>query len=102
MHGKIVQRGGNNVKPWQVWQAEAAMNKPGDLEMAKYEVVIYWSDDDQAFVAEAPELSGCAAHGSTQETVLIGVKEAIRLWIKTAQDLGHAVPQPKGRRLISA
>jgi predicted RNase H-like HicB family nuclease len=70
--------------------------------MTKYEVVIYWSDQDQAFVAEAPELSGCIARGSTQEAALASVREAIRLWIETAKELGNPVPQPKGRRLTAA
>jgi predicted RNase H-like HicB family nuclease len=77
-------------------------HRPGDLEMTKYEVVIYWSDQDQAFVAEAPALPGCAAHGSTQEVALASVKEAIRLWIEMAKELGNPVPQPRGRRLTAA
>jgi predicted RNase H-like HicB family nuclease len=72
------------------------------LEMTKYEVTIYWSEEDQAFVAEAPELPGCAAHGSTQEAALAGVQEAIRLWIDAATELGNPVPEPNGRRLSSA
>lgn len=70
--------------------------------MTKYEVVIYWSEEDQTFVAEAPELSGCASRGSTQEAALAGLKEAIRLWVETAKELGHPVPPPNGRRLTSA
>jgi predicted RNase H-like HicB family nuclease len=70
--------------------------------MSKYEVIIYWSDEDQAFVAEVPELPGCAAHGSTQETALANAQEAIGLWIETAKELGDPVPAPKGRRLILA
>ena len=49
--------------------------------MPKYEIIIYWSEDDMAFVAEAPELAGCAAHGSTQEEALANAQEAIRLRI---------------------
>ncbi len=70
--------------------------------MSKYEVIIYWSDEDQAFVAEVPELPGCAAHGSTQETALANAQEAIGLWIETAKELGDPIPAPKGRRLILA
>jgi predicted RNase H-like HicB family nuclease len=70
--------------------------------MTKYEVIIYWSDEDEAFVAEAPELPGCAAHGSTQEEALAHAKEAIHLWIETAKEFGDPVPEPKGRRLIFA
>jgi len=70
--------------------------------MNKYEIIIYWSDEDQAFVAEVPELSGCAAHGPTQEAALASANEAIQLWIDTAKEFGDPVPAPKGRRLILA
>jgi predicted RNase H-like HicB family nuclease len=70
--------------------------------MNKYEVIIYWSDEDQAFIAEAPELPGCCAHGATQEAALASAQEAIRLWIDTAREFGDPVPKPKGRRLIFA
>jgi predicted RNase H-like HicB family nuclease len=70
--------------------------------MSKYEIIIYWSDDDQAYVAEVPELPGCAAHGTTQEIALANVNEAIALWIDTAKEFGDPVPQPKGRRLMLA
>ena len=70
--------------------------------MTKYEVIIYWSAEDGAFVAEVPELPGCAAHGSTQEHALNSAQEAIRLWIKTAKEFGDPIPEPKGRRLILA
>ena len=70
--------------------------------MNKYEVIIYWSEEDEAFVAEVPELPGCAAHGPTQEAALASAQEAIRLWIGTAKEFGDPVPEPKGRRLIFA
>ena len=70
--------------------------------MLKYEILIYWSEEDQAFVAEVPELPGCAAHGSTQETALANAKEAIALWIEAAEKFGGPIPEPKGRRLIFA
>jgi predicted RNase H-like HicB family nuclease len=70
--------------------------------MIKYEVIIYWSTDDAAFVAEVPELPGCAAHGDTQESALSNAQAAIRLWIDTAKEFGDPVPEPKGRRLIVA
>ena len=70
--------------------------------MNKYEIIIYWSEEDQAFVAEVPELPGCAAHGSTQETDLASAKEAIGLWIEAAEKFGDPIPEPKGRRLIFA
>lgn len=68
----------------------------------KYEIILFWSDDDQAFVAEVPELPGCLAHGDSQESALASVNEAIGLWIATANELGRAVPTPKGRRLAYA
>jgi predicted RNase H-like HicB family nuclease len=70
--------------------------------MNKYEVIIYWSNEDGAFVAEAPELPGCAAHGPTQEAALANAQEAIRLWIETAEEFGDPVPEPRGRRLMLA
>ena len=70
--------------------------------MIKYEIIIYWSDEDAAFIAEAPELPGCAAHGATQEDALTNALDAIRLWIDTAKEFGDPIPEPKGRRLILA
>jgi predicted RNase H-like HicB family nuclease len=70
--------------------------------MDKYEIIIYWSDEDQAFVAEVPELLGCAAHGDTQEAALASAKEAIALWLETAKEFGDPIPEPKGRRLLLA
>ena len=67
-----------------------------------YEIVLYWSDEDAAFVAEVPELSGCMAHGATQEAALASVKVAMQLWIDTAGEFGNPIPVPKGRRLMLA
>ena len=68
----------------------------------KYEIIIFWSDDDAAFVAEVPELPGCMAHGETQEQALSNAKDAEKLWIDTAIEFGDPIPQPKGRRLAFA
>ena len=68
--------------------------------MIKYEVIIYWSLEDDAFVAEVPELPGCSAHGPTQEAALSNAQEAIRLWIETAKEFGDPIPEPKGHRLV--
>lgn len=65
----------------------------------KYEIIIYWSNEDQAFVAEVPELPGCAAHGDTQQEALDASREAIALWIETADSTGRTIPTPKGWRL---
>jgi predicted RNase H-like HicB family nuclease len=70
--------------------------------MNKYEVIIYWSEEDEAFVAEVPELPGCAAHGPTQQAALASAQAAIDLWIDTAKEFGDPIPDPKGRRLIFA
>lgn len=70
--------------------------------MYKYEIILYWSEEDQAFIAEVPELPGCMAHGDTQEAALSHAREAIQLWIDTAKEFGDPVPQPKGRRLMLA
>lgn len=71
-------------------------------EMDRYEMIIYWSNDDHTFVAEVPELAGCFAHGATHEGTLAQVKEAMALWIETAQCAGQLIRQLKGSRLIFA
>mgnify|MGYP001586238709 CR=1 FL=1 len=70
--------------------------------MNKYAVIVYWSEEDKAFVAEVPELPGCAAHGGNRQAALAGAQEAIRLWVDTANEFGDPVPEPGGRRLIFA
>ena len=65
--------------------------------MTKYEIIIYWSEDDGAYIAEVPELAGCMADGSTAAEALSNVEQIIREWIQTAQELGRPVPEPKGR-----
>ena len=70
--------------------------------MNRFEIIIYWSDEDHAFVADVPELPGCMAHGDSQEHALAEVKEAMVLWIESAQAYGRAVPQARGSRLLFA
>ncbi len=70
--------------------------------MHKYETIIYWSNDDECFVAEVPELSGCMAHGNSDEEAISNVKQAIDLWIETAYEFGDPIPVPEGRRLNCA
>ena len=70
--------------------------------MHKYEIILYWSDEDKIFVAEVPELPGCIAHGKSQEMALASAQEAVQLWIDTEVEFGDAVPEPKGRRLMLA
>jgi len=61
----------------------------------KYQIIIYWSEDDEAFIAEVPELPGCMAHGNTLENALANAKEAIELWIDTADEFGDPIPVPQ-------
>jgi predicted RNase H-like HicB family nuclease len=68
----------------------------------KYEIIIYWSNEDQVFVAEVPELPGCMAHGNTAEAALANAHDAIQLWIDTAREFGDPIPEPKGERLMLA
>lgn len=63
----------------------------------RYEIILYWSQRDQAFIAEVPELPGCAADGATYQEALANVETIIQEWIETARDLGRAVPEPRGR-----
>jgi len=65
--------------------------------MFKYEVIIYWSDEDNNYIAEVPELPGCMANGGTYEKVLKNVEIIIAEWIETAKSLGRDIPEPKGR-----
>ena len=70
--------------------------------MHKYEVIIYWSEEDKIFVAEIPELPGCSAHGDSPSDALSSAQEAIDLWLDTAKEFGDPIPKPKGRRLMYA
>jgi predicted RNase H-like HicB family nuclease len=70
--------------------------------MDRYEIIIYWSEEDNAFIAEVPELPGCMAHGKSHESAVKNVKDAISLWIKTAKEFNDLIPEPKGRRLVYA
>ncbi len=70
--------------------------------MDKYEIILYWNEEDKIFIAEVPELPGCMAHGDTQEAALANAKEAIRLWLDTAREFGDPIPAPKGQRLMYA
>ena len=67
----------------------------------KYEIIIYWSDEDEAYVAEVPELPGCAADGTTYTQALANAEVVIREWIETARELGRPIPEPKGHLLYA-
>jgi predicted RNase H-like HicB family nuclease len=71
--------------------------KPG----YRYEVIIDWSDEDVAFIAEVPELPGCAADGPTYAEAITNVEVIIREWIETARERGRAIPEPRGRLLFA-
>lgn len=67
----------------------------------KYEIIIYWSAEDEAYIAEVPELPGCAADGATYRQALANAEIVIREWIETARELGRAIPEPKGRLMYA-
>ena len=67
----------------------------------KYEIIIYWSDEDKAYIAEVPELPGCAADGATYKQALANAEVVIREWIETARELGRSIPEPRGRLLYA-
>lgn len=69
--------------------------------MTKYEIILYWSVEDEAFIAEVPELPGCAADGSTRIQALENVEAVIQEWIETARELGRPIPEPRGRLLFA-
>ena len=70
-------------------------------EKYRYEIIIYWSAEDQAFVAEVPELPGCMADGATYGEAVANVEVIINEWIETARELGREVPEPKGRLMFA-
>jgi predicted RNase H-like HicB family nuclease len=63
----------------------------------RYEIIIFWSKEDQVYLAEVPELSGCMADGETYQEALSNAEKIIQEWIETAQELGRSIPEPKGR-----
>lgn len=69
--------------------------------MTKHEIILYWSDEDQSFIAEVPELAGCAADGATRQEALANVEVVIDELIATARELGRPIPEPKGRLLFA-
>lgn len=69
--------------------------------MFKYEIIIYWSDEDEAYIAEVPELPGCMSDGKTYDEVLENVTQVIKEWLETAEELGREIPKPKGRLIYA-
>jgi predicted RNase H-like HicB family nuclease len=70
----------------------------GDI---RYEMILYWSKEDQAYIAEVPELPGCAADGATYQEAVANAELVIQEWIETAQELGRPIPVPRGRLLYA-
>ena len=68
----------------------------------RYEIILYWSEEDEAYIAEVPELAGCAADGASYRDAIANVEVIIDEWIETATELGRTVPEPKGGRLMLA
>jgi predicted RNase H-like HicB family nuclease len=69
--------------------------------MYKYEIIIYWSEEDDLYVTEVPELPGCMADGKTYEEALKNTQKIIEEWIETAKELGREIPKPKGRLMYA-
>jgi predicted RNase H-like HicB family nuclease len=69
--------------------------------MNKYEIILYWSQEDEAFIAEVPELPGCMADGETYMDALKNVEVIIQEWIETATELGRKIPEPKGKLVLT-
>ena len=92
---------------YQVKQVRAVILKHGlrrfrEINVVKYEIIIYWSREDDTFIAEVPELPGCAADGSTYQEALDNVQVIIREWIETTKKLGREIPEPKGRLIFAS
>ena len=68
----------------------------------RYEIILYWSDEGEAYIAEVPELAGCAADGATYREAVENVEVVIDEWIETAEELGRTIPEPRGKRLMLA
>jgi len=69
--------------------------------MSKYEIIIYWSEEDSAYIAEVPELPGCVADGETYQKALANAEVIIKEWIETAKELGRPIPIPKGKLMYA-
>ncbi len=70
--------------------------------MDKYEIIIFWSNEDESFVADVPELAGCMAHGDSYESSLANARDAVDHWIETAKEFGDHIPEARGQRLAYA
>jgi predicted RNase H-like HicB family nuclease len=77
------------------------INEETAVPKIQHEIILYWSRDDQRFIAEVPELAGCAADGATYPEAVANAEVVIRQWIETAQELGRPVPEPRGRLMYA-
>jgi predicted RNase H-like HicB family nuclease len=101
-----LQQDGGNAKPFRfarsgTWSSSTIW-VPGTDMAHKYELIVFWSAEDAAFVVDVPELPGCMAHGATPAEAVGNAQQAIDLWVETAEATQRTVPEPKGRRLIYA
>ena len=71
------------------------------MENARYEMIVWWSSEDDAFVVDVPELPGCMAHGNTRAEAIAKAEEAVAFWIQTAREDGINVPEPRGRLVVA-
>jgi len=71
------------------------------MENARYEMIVWWSNEDHAFVVDVPELPGCMAHGNTRAEAIANAEEAVAFWLKTAKEDGASIPEPKGRLVVA-
>jgi len=71
------------------------------MTMSKYELVIYWSNEDNTFIVEVPELPGCMADGATYQEAVANAERVIGEWVETAMELGRPIPEPRGRLLYA-
>ncbi len=69
--------------------------------IVRYKIILYWSEEDQGFIAEVPELPGCAADGETYQEAVQNVEIIMQEWIETAKELGRPIPEPKGRLMFA-
>jgi len=102
-----LQPKGAQAKAYQVKQVrfvilrmDLRINSPRKT-MTRYEIIIYWSDEDDSFIAEVPELPGCAADGATYKEALANAEVVIQEWIETAKELNRPIPEPKGRLVFA-
>jgi predicted RNase H-like HicB family nuclease len=68
---------------------------------SKYEMIIYWSEQDQSYIVEVPELPGCMADGNSYQEAVLNAEQVINEWIEMAKELGRSIPEPKGRLLYA-